>query len=366
MKYLVHITRFIVGVLFIISGLIKLNDPVGLSFKLEEYFSETVLNLPFLQPFALYIALFVIIAEVLLGVLLLLGYKRTFTLTNLYLLILFFTFLTFYSAYYDKVTDCGCFGDAIKLTPWQSFTKDVVLLILILILIIGRNYIKPLFKNSLITSFIVAISLVFSLFLGYYVINHLPVIDFRAYKLGVNIPKGMEIPEDKPKPIYDIKFVYNVNGENKEFGMDELNQIPEGATFVERIEKLVQKGYQPPIYNFTIEKDGTDFKDEIFEHPKVLMVTAYDLSKSNENSWLPIKNLAETAELRGYKVIGLTSSSNVEIEMLREKYQLPFDFFFCDGTTVKTIERANPSVVKMEYGTILEKRHWKDIEKLSL
>ena len=146
MKYLVHIIRVFVGILFIISGLIKLNDPVGLAFKLEEYFSEVVLNLPFLQPYALYIALFVVIGEVILGVLLLLGYKRTFTLTNLYLLILFFTFLTFYSAYYNKVTDCGCFGDAIKLTPWQSFAKDVVLLVMILFLIVGRNHIKPLFK----------------------------------------------------------------------------------------------------------------------------------------------------------------------------------------------------------------------------
>src|SRR5690606_6578086 len=115
----------------IISGLIKLNDPVGFSFKLEEYFSTGVLDLPFLIPYALAIALFLVIFEVMLGIMLLMGYQARFTVWNLLLMIIFFTFLTFYSAYFNKVTDCGCFGDAIKLTPWESFTKDVVLLLLI-------------------------------------------------------------------------------------------------------------------------------------------------------------------------------------------------------------------------------------------
>ncbi|MEM9650239.1 MAG: MauE/DoxX family redox-associated membrane protein, partial [Bacteroidota bacterium] len=116
MKYLVWISRIFVGVLFIISGLIKLNDPVGFSFKLEEYFSQGVLDLPFLMPWALGISIFVVIVEVLLGILLLIGFKPKFTVWSLLLMIIFFTFLTFYSAYFNKVTDCGCFGDAIKLT----------------------------------------------------------------------------------------------------------------------------------------------------------------------------------------------------------------------------------------------------------
>ena len=128
MKYLVHLSRLLVGILFIISGLIKLNDPLGFSYKLEEYFSSDVLNLPFLEPYALAISLFVVIFEVVLGVFLLIGFKRKFTVWSLLGMIVFFTFLTFYSAYFDKVKDCGCFGDALKLTPWESFTKDVVLL----------------------------------------------------------------------------------------------------------------------------------------------------------------------------------------------------------------------------------------------
>lgn len=133
-NFITQFSRIFVGVLFIISGLIKLNDPVGFSYKLTEYFGETVFNLPFLSPFALALALFIVVLEVVLGVFLLLGYKTKFTVWVLLLLILKFTFLTFYSAYFDVVKDCGCFGDALHLTPWQSFTKDVVLLLFILIL----------------------------------------------------------------------------------------------------------------------------------------------------------------------------------------------------------------------------------------
>ncbi len=131
---IVQFSRVFVGILFIISGLIKLNDPVGFSYKLAEYFGETVLNLPIFIPFSLAIALFIVIFETVLGFMLLVGFRSKFTVWSLLLMIVFFTFLTFYSAYFNKVTDCGCFGDALKLTPWQSFTKDVILLFFIVIL----------------------------------------------------------------------------------------------------------------------------------------------------------------------------------------------------------------------------------------
>ena len=148
MKYLVGFCRIFVGVLFIISGLIKLNDPLGFSFKLEEYFSQGVLDLPVFMPYALTLAIIVVTIEVLLGVMLLLGFWPKTTVWSLLGMIVFFTFLTWYSAYYNKVTDCGCFGDAVKLTPWESFTKDVVLLVLILVLLFGIRYIKPFFNNN--------------------------------------------------------------------------------------------------------------------------------------------------------------------------------------------------------------------------
>ena len=186
MKILVGISRIFVGILFIISGLIKLNDPVGFGFKLQDYFAPEVLNLEFLVPYALAIAIFVVIYEVMLGVMIILGYAKRFTLWSLLLMIVFFTFLTFYSAYFNKVTDCGCFGDALKLTPWESFWKDVVLLVLILILFFGKRYIQPFFTRS-IRSIVVFISLILCLWLGYHVLMHLPIVDFRPYKIGANI-----------------------------------------------------------------------------------------------------------------------------------------------------------------------------------
>src|SRR5690606_22005492 len=140
MKILVGIIRIFVGVLFIISGFVKLNDPLGFSYKLQEYFSAQVLNLEFLIPFSLVLAIMLVVFELVLGIMLLIGYLPKFTTWSLLIMIVFFTFLTFYSAYFNKVTDCGCFGDAMPLTPWQSFTKDVVLLVLILFLFFNRKF----------------------------------------------------------------------------------------------------------------------------------------------------------------------------------------------------------------------------------
>ena len=149
MKYLINILRIIVGVVFIISGVVKTIDPIGFSYKLEEYFSESVLNLPFLIPYALVFSTIFVVFEVLLGLFLLLGIFKKFTLTNLLFLIIIFTFLTFYSAYYDKVKDCGCFGDFLKLKPWESFSKDVILLVMILIIGFGCRQIQPIFNSKL-------------------------------------------------------------------------------------------------------------------------------------------------------------------------------------------------------------------------
>jgi len=365
MRIITQIARLIVGILFIISGLIKLNDPLGFSFKLDEYFSEMVFNMPFLQPFALSIALFVVIAEVLLGVMLLIGYKRKYTLWSLFAMIVFFTFLTFYSAYFNKVTDCGCFGDAIPLTPWQSFYKDIALLVLILILLAGRKYIKPIFNatKGLVT---VIVSLILCAGLGYHVLNHLPVIDFRPYKIGVDIKKGMEFPEGAQKDEFDIKFIYEVNGREEAFSMDNLGNIPEGAKFIRRDEKLISKGYEPPIHDFTIEKYGDDYLDDYLEEPKVVMVVAYDLNITDEKGLQKLAQLEQDAYDNGYEIIGLTSSSDDMIEKVKSQNKVDFEFYFCDATTLKTIIRANPGAVVMEYGVIKDKKHWNDLHKLKL
>lgn len=364
MKLLVNFSRIFVGVLFIISGFIKLNDPLGFSFKLEEYFSVGVLNMPFLEPYALAIALFVVILEVLLGVFLLLGYEKKWTLRSLLALIVFFTFLTFYSAYFNKVTDCGCFGDAIKLTPWESFTKDVILLFFILILIVGKRKINPLFTTLQRRLWVIVATLACFSY-AYYVLNHLPLIDFRAYKEGNNIQEGMSIPENAPEAIYLYHWKFRVNGSEQIIDTHGSYPSVEGA-FIGVTTEEIQKGYVPPIHDFSIENDLGDITQELLEAPKVFMVIAYDLSKSNHQAFKEINQVAKKAKEKGYRVLALTASYKDQIEELKEAYQLDFEFYFTDMTTLKTIVRSNPAVILLERGTLKQKVHYNDLKQLEL
>ena len=358
-------SRLFVGVLFIISGLIKLNDPVGFSYKLAEYFSEPVFNMPFLEPLALGLAIFLVILEVVLGVMLLVGYKSKLTIWALLLLIVFFTFLTFYSAYFDVVKDCGCFGDALHLTPWQSFTKDIVLLFFILILFINKKLVKRLFSKT-VTNIITLIAIVLCVVMAVWVLNHNPIKDFRPFKVGSNIEKAMEIPEGAPKSVVEMIFIYKVNGVEKEFTEKDLMNIPEGATFVDRKDKIITEGYVPPIHDFSMTKDDSDYKEELLKEPKLLIFVTYDLTLSNPEGMKKLENLNKQATLKGYKVIAMTASGADEIAKTKKEYGLDVDFYFCDATTLKTIERANPSIVVLENGTVKQKVHYNDIEDLKL
>jgi len=358
-------SRLFVGVLFIISGLIKLNDPVGFSYKLAEYFSEPVFNMPFLEPLALSLAIFLVILEVVLGVMLLVGYKSKMTIWALLLLIVFFTFLTFYSAYFDVVKDCGCFGDALHLTPWQSFTKDIVLLFFILILFINKKLVKPLFSKT-VTNIITLIAIILCVVMAVWVLNHNPIKDFRPFKVGSNIEKGMEIPEGAAKSVVEMIFIYKVNGVDKEFTEKDLMTIPKGATFVDRKDKVITEGYVPPIHDFSMTKDDSDYKEELLKEPKLLIFVTYDLTLSNPEGMKKLENLNKQATLKGYKVIAMTASGADEIAKTKKQYGLDVDFYFCDATTLKTIERANPSIVVLENGTVKQKVHYNDIEDLKL
>jgi uncharacterized membrane protein YphA (DoxX/SURF4 family) len=358
-------SRLFVGILFIISGLIKLNDPLGFSYKLDEYFSEPVFNMPFFVPYSLAIALFLVILEVVLGVMLLIGYKSKLTIWLLLLLIIKFTFLTFYSAYFDVVKDCGCFGDALHLTPWQSFSKDLVLLFFILILFFNKKSIKPLFANTT-QNILVFISIVLCAFMGYWVLNHLPLKDFRPYKVGTNIRMAMEIPDNAPKSVVEMVFIYKVNGVDKEFTEKDLMSLPAGATFVDRKDKVIVQGYQPPIHDFKLELEGQDISNLILSKEKALLIVAYDLEKANPEAMQKLDKLFKDASAKGYYVAVATGSSTDVIESTKKKYGFNFDVLFCDATPLKTIERANPSFVILNYGTIIQKVHYNDINDLNL
>jgi uncharacterized membrane protein YphA (DoxX/SURF4 family) len=364
MKYLVSISRIFVGVLFIISGLIKLNDPLGFSYKLQEYFSVDVLNIPSLAPYALVISVLVVVFEVVLGGFLLIGYKPKFTVWSLLGMIVFFTFLTFYSAYFDKVRDCGCFGDALKLTPWESFTKDVVLLVFILVLFLGMKHIKPVFSNLVVTVFAL-LSFVFCFWFGYHVLMHLPVIDFRAYKIGKNISEGMGIPEDAAKPVVEYYWKFNVNGEEKVITTDGSYPSVDGD-FVSVDTKMIKEGYQPPVVDFSIESPNEDLTEQFLLEENLIIVVSYSLEHIEKVGAEKLKAMSDRAIKKGYKVIGLTASGEEEKQRVKKLYNLNFDFYLCDEKALKTVVRSNPGILELKKGTIKQKVHWNDIDNLKL
>ncbi|WP_299362814.1 BT_3928 family protein [Winogradskyella sp.] len=364
MKYLVQISRIFVGVLFIISGFIKLNDPLGFSYKLQEYFGADVLNMEFLIPYALLISVFVVVFEVVLGVFLLIGYLPKFTVYSLLAMIVFFTFLTFYSAYFDKVKDCGCFGDALKLTPWESFAKDIILLVFILVLVYGLKHINPIF-SKLPTTIIALLSFIISLWFGYHVLMHLPSIDFRAYAIGKNIQEQMRIPEGAPKPILEYTWTFKVNGEEKEFVTNGSYPSVEGE-YVGVETKTIDEGYIPPIQDFSIESEDEELTTYFLEKEKLMIVAMYNIATSESDGVAKLRGLTDEAISKGYTVIGLTSSGNDAKQKVKQDYSLNFDFYLCDEKVIKTIVRANPGIVLLEKGTVVNKAHWNDIEDIEL
>ena len=362
-KIIVHLFRYFVGALFIFSGLIKLNDPIGFSFKLEEYFGPTVFDLDFLIPIVLPMAIFIVIFEVILGIFLILGYKREFTLWSLLLMIIFFTFLTWYSAYFNKVTDCGCFGDAIKLTPWESFTKDVVLLIMIAFLFVKKDLVNPIINLNL-QKLIIGTSLLVCFYITYFVLNHLPILDFRAYKIGDNIIENMRVPEDAPKDIYEYEWLFSEGDEIKKYITN--GEYPNAkGDFLTVETKLIQKGYEPSIYDFSIEVNGNNLTDEILSEEKLLIYISYNLEKFSSKAIENMKFSAEKAKNNGFKIIGLTASSVEDRNIFIKKNNLSFEFYTCDETALKTVVRSNPGAIVLKAGNVVDKKHYKDFSDLN-
>lgn len=367
-KALTQFARIIVGALFIFSGWVKLNDPMGFGFKLEEYFSEGVLGLPFLIPYAVGLAIVICIFEILLGITLLLGIWGKLTVWLLLLMIVFFTFLTFYSAYFNKVTDCGCFGDAIPLTPWQSFGKDVILLILIGLLFFNQRYVQPILSKKVAFG-ITGLALIFCVWMTNHVLNHLPMVDFRAYKVGTDIAEGMMSAEElgmEPPQFETLFTLENESGErmvvNDKQYIDEGWWEKEEWTLLQDLteSRQVSEGYEPPIHDFALESDTGDITNWVLSEEKMIMVLSYEIHKASPEGLKKIGEWAWEAEEAGYALIGWTSSGYEEVEKAKHEYQMPIDFTTGDGTAIKTVVRSNPGIVAISNGVILGKWHWND------
>lgn len=354
-KILEIFIRVATGGLFIFSGLIKLNDPIGTEIKLEEYFEVFAADFGrffhAFVPAALEIGMFVIILEVVLGVSILINYRMRITTIILLGLILFFTFLTFYSAYFNKVIDCGCFGDAIPLTPWQSFYKDVVLTVFIVHLFWYRKSFEPLLPERMGNVLIAALSVI-CLAIGIYAIEHLPFIDFRPYKVGDSIPANM-IPEEQPI------FEYTFTKDGVEIKSIRYLQEKDGYELT-GYEVINEDKTTPKITDYNIwNPDVGDYTQQSFEGEKLVIIMV-DSDKAS------IKNMEAMRSLIGgvddnVEALVLTSSDPAKFELFRHEHQLAIPYYLADATVLKAMIRSNPGIMLLEEGVVKGKWHYNDI-----
>jgi len=365
-SYLLWTIRIFTGIIFVFSGLIKANDPLGFSYKLEEYFQ--VFNLEFLNNYAVIAAVLLCSLEMILGTLLIFGFWKNKILLGLLLLIIFFTFLTFYSAFFKVVTSCGCFGDAIPLTPWQSFSKDIILLILIIFLFIRRNDIQPLLKDPYNASIVTAAIVVISIGIGVYTYNFLPFIDFLPYKKGNNLPELMRIPEgatlDEYKTVYTLKNIHTAETKiisDKDYLKTEIWKDSNWEIIGDPETILVKEGYKVPINDLIItDANGVDHTDNIIENPTYnFIIVANDIQKSNLSALIKLNNLAkEASEQYAVRSVLLTSSSAQMAEDISNEINWVTEIFYADGVPLKSMVRANPGLILMKNGTVIEKWHY--------
>ncbi len=418
MKLITDIARYFVGVLFIFSGIVKANDPIGFSYKLEEYFVEFAKlgeHIGFLEPlfnfchdYALPQAIFVVVLEVILGVAILVRFKTRLTAMLLLLLIVFFTILTFASAYFGIVKTCGCFGDAIPLTAWESFYKDVVLSILIFIIFIRQKQIS--ISETGVNDFVLAIVgslvilklsydlewffpfwftlitfLVFFIirlvehrkapfittvlatigmsFFTFYTYSYLPVKDFRAYAQGKSIAEQMESDPDKLKYFYILK--------NKETGEEkEFEKFPENYQdtyeYVDSRTEVIEKGVEAKILDFSImTAEGEDLtEDFLMSENYTFLLIAYDLDHTVIQPQQRINALATDLLDKGYRFTGLTSSLPEKAAAFVQSNNSSFNYLFCDQIVLKTIIRSNPGLLLIKDGKVHGKWHYNELPEL--
>jgi len=354
MRVFDHISRFIVGGLFIFSGLIKVNDPIGTEIKMEEYFEVFAQDFGslfhYFIPWSLELGLILIVLELALGVAVLINYRMTKTTWVLLSLMVFFTFLTFYSAYFNKVTDCGCFGDAIKLTPWESFTKDVILMIFVLHLFWHRRRLVAVLRTREGHAAVLGATIV-SFVVGIYAINHLPFIDFRAYRVGNHIPTQMLAPE---QPIVEYIFIKD----GKEVVSEKFLPAEEGYQY-KSFKILNEEDTKPKITDYAVTSPvGEELTQWTFQGNRLLVVMV-DVNKASTSHVAGLRTLTRALEGKVDCLI-LTSSPEEAVETFRHENQLAVPFGFADATVLKTIIRSNPGICLWREGTVLGNWHHND------
>jgi uncharacterized membrane protein YphA (DoxX/SURF4 family) len=356
MKILRIICRIIIGLVFIFSGTVKAIDPLGSAYKFHDYFQA--FNLNFLHFLSLPLAILMCTAEFISGFSLLTGLRLKTGMLGIVIMLVIFTPITFILALTNPVSDCGCFGDAIHLTNWQTFGKNIVLSVLLLVLYTGRNQIKSLFEASTEWVVIIAVIILFIIF-SLANLRYLPLIDFLPYKTGVRIADEMVIPEGVPVDEYSTTFFYEKEGIRKEFN---LNNYPANDTtwkFIDQKSVLLKRGYTPPVHDFMITTTaGEDITQKILTHKgySVLMISK-KLSEAGKKSLTEGFELGSYCKSNGIEFYVLTSSGSEEMRSIDNG----LSFCTADETTLKTMVRANPGYILLRDGVIIGKWSWANV-----
>ena len=340
--------RLPLGGVFVFSGLIKINDPVGTAIKLEEYFSVFAADgwtfFGYLTSISLPIAIVFVVLEAVLGVALLVGYRMRITMPAMGGLLLFFAWLTFYSAYYNKVTDCGCFGDAIKLTPWESFAKDLVLIVLWIgvLILYNSGQVKDRAPKGWqkLDTYLVAIAL-FSTTISLIAVFYLPFIDFRPYKTGAHIPSLR-------KPSAPIQYSYLFRKGKKVMRLDNYSS-KEGYTFagteIQNPEDL------PKIKDYALWNEQEDVTEASLEGIKLLIVVQH-VSSIHPHHAEVLARLCSTLgeQVEAWVIISVPGKTWEEIAQKNGLTHLPY--YYADATLLKTMLRSDVGVVLLKNGTV--------------
>lgn len=349
------IARIIFGLVFLFSGFVKAVDPLGTAYKISDYLEA--FSLTSLDFLAFPASLLLIATEFTIGfnILFNVHLKASTWVASLFMLVM--TPVTLYLAISNPISDCGCFGDAIVMTNWQTFYKNVVLCIILAIIALLQNQTRPWLSNW--GAWIVTlIPILISFGISIYCYNLLPIIDFRPYKIGNNIIEGMQIPEDAPLDKYETTFFYEKDGVEQAFTLDNYPAEDSTWTFVRQESKLIEQGFVPPIHDFSIITEDGDITDLVLEDAGyTLLVISHKVEKASTKNIKCVKSAIANAKKAGAKVIWLTSSYSDDVEEFKTKFEINDTFGATDDITLKTIVRSNPGLVLIKDATVIEKWH---------
>lgn len=360
MKALIVIVRWFVGILFIFSGLIKANDPMGLSYKMQEFFE--IWGWHALNDYTLFFSVAMIAFEIIAGVAVIIGWQfRLFSLL-LFVLIVFFTFLTGYAVFSGKVRECGCFGDCIKLTAMESFIKDIILFVMIGFLLVKKDMVNSWIKPVKSKAFLLGTAFL-SVWIQIYVLDHLPVIDCLPFKVGNNINEGMQIPPGSLPDSTVINFVYQHNGLEVEFDAEHFPEDFNDSSYVflRRYDKVIREGNaKPPIKDFVIiSPSGNDTTNSILNDPQDQLILFAKTIENNNAKW--IKDMAELAKVLGKAGFFVVTSDAENMTAILKQNNIDLQVMKGDLVSIKTAARTNPTLFHLRQGQILAKYGRKDI-----